>query len=239
MRLAIPMCMFSCASPQIEGRVVDGLGQEIAGAQISAPGVEMPAQTDDAGRFVLAISPGPQHLTINHPDYFSLSVAVEVAREDATLMPTTTLIKAPKDSGLYVLNGADVLSLPTARLKRETKTLEGTKRRRYCITAPRGEALPVPPGETQFLDLNAAPWRLFKLDVDGCAYKDAKDTNGRWVVQYRDKPAVTQTRTSGQAAFSAATLDEGAYFVADWGGFFVTDPDSEEHYTGRLIRVDG
>ena len=109
-----------------------------------------------------------------------MSATVEVEREAATLMPTTTLIRTPKDSGLYVLKGADVLPLPTARLKRETKTIEGTKRRRYCITGPRGKALPVPAGDTQFLDVNAAPWRLFKLDVDGCAYKDAKDTKGRW-----------------------------------------------------------
>lgn len=195
--------------------------------------------TDDAGRYMMELSPGPQKLTFAHPDFFNQTEAIQVAPDEPTVLPRRSLIKTPDGSGLYVLNGAEILPLPSARLKRQTRTVKGSTLRSYCISGPKGSATQIPAGETQFVDMTSSPWRLFKLDSDGCAYRDAKDSDGRWVVQYRDKPAVKPSRTQGEASFAAVTLAEGTYFVADWGGFFVSDPDDPVQYTGRLLRIDG
>jgi len=218
---------------------VDNAGQGIPGVTITAEGGVAPVVTDTTGRYVLEASSGQRTLTFTHPDFFSHSETVQVASDAATELPQRALIRTPDGTGLYVLSGTEVLPLPAARLKRQTRSVQGSKLRSYCISGPKGTATPVPAGETQFVDMTASPWRLFKLDSDGCAYRDARDPAGRWVVQYRDKPAVVPSHTQSNAAFTAATLAEGTYFVADWGGFFVSDPEDPDHYTGRLLRIDG
>ncbi len=239
MRPALIFCTFSCASPRIEGQIVDNAGQGIVGVTISAGKASEPVRTDDAGQYVMKLSPGQQVLTFTHPGYFTQSETVQVAPDAATALPRRALIKTPDGAGLYVLNGAEVLQLPEARLKRKTRQVQGSKLRSYCISGPKGAATSIPAGKTQFVDMTASSWRLFKLDSDGCAYRDARDEDGRWVVQYREKPTVKASPSQGDAAFAAANLAEGTYFVADWGGFFVSDPEEPDHYTGRLLRIDG
>lgn len=239
MRPALLLCTFSCASPRVEGYVVDHSGQGIVGVSVAAKAGASVVKTDEAGRYALPLSPGQQTLSFTHPDFFQWSTTVNVAPDAATVLPHRTLIRTPDGTGLYVLSGAEVLPLSPARLKRQTRTVEGSKLRSYCISGPQEASTTIPKGETHFVDMNSSSWRLFKLDSDGCAYRDAKDADGRWVVQYRDKPDVQPNRSPDEAAFSAARLDAGTYFVADWGGFFVSDPDDPEHYTGRLLRIEG
>ena len=239
MRPALIFCTISCASPRIEGQVVDNAGEGIVGVTVSAAeGVE-PVRTDEAGHYEMKLSPGQQVLTFTHPGYFAQSATVNVGPDAATAVPKRALIKTPDGAGLYVLSGTEVLQLTEARLERKTRNFQGSTLRSYCVSGPKGSATSIPAGRTQFVDMTASSWRLFKLDSDGCAYRDAKDADGRWVVQYREKPTVKPSRSQGDAAFAAADLAEGTYFVADWGGFFVSDPEDPDHYTGRLLRIDG
>ncbi len=239
MRTALLMCTLSCASPRIEGQVVDNAGQGIQGVTVSAEDIAQSVLTDANGRYVMELPPGQQNLTFSHPAYFSQAEALHVAPDEATALPRRTLIKTPDGGGLHVLSGAEVLPLPAARLKRETRTADGSKLRSYCVAGPKSSTASIPAGQAQFVDMSSSSWRLFKLDSDGCAYRDQKDSNGRWVVRYRNKPTVKPIPSQAKAAFAAATLEEGTYFVADWGGFFVPDPEEPDHYTGRLLRIDG
>ena len=175
---------------RIEGQVVDNAGQGIQGATVSAEGIAQSVFTDATGRYVMELPPGQQNLTFTHPAYFSQAEAIHVAPDEATALPRRTLIKTPDGDGLHVLSGAEVLPLPAARLKRQTRTADGAKLRSYCIAGPKSSTASIPAGQTQFVDMSSSSWRLFKLDSDGCAYRDEKDSNGRWVVRYRSKPPV-------------------------------------------------
>ena len=124
--------------------MVDNAGQGIQGVTVSAEDIAQSVLTDATGRYVMELPPGQQNLTFSHPAYFSQAEALHVAPDEATALPRRTLIKTPDGGGLHVLSGAEVLPLPAARLKRETRTADGSKLRSYCVAGPKSSTASIP-----------------------------------------------------------------------------------------------
>jgi hypothetical protein len=229
----------ACTHPTIEGVVVDAAGQPLSTVNVTVSRADCSDVSNAEGHFSLTCKSSALALTLTHPEFFTKKLSL-VAPEGAThRLPKTTLVRIPKADGLFIFKDQQYIGLDGGVLKRNTETQGTAKRRSYCLDRSLSTANPIAAGRTRFADKNAKPWRLFKLDALGCAYRDARDTKGRWVVEYRDRPALSRETADDGLAILEGTLDEGEYFVADWGGFFVADPPGKGHYTGRWIRVDG
>jgi hypothetical protein len=229
----------ACTHPSIEGVVVDATDTPLSAVSVTVNRADCSAVSNAAGRFSLACNSGALELTLTHPEFFTKQLSLTAAEGDTRRLPKTTLVRIPKEDGLFIFKDKQYIGLDGGVLKRDTETRGTAKRRSYCLDRSLSTANPIAAGRTRFADRNAKPWRLFKLDALGCAYRDARDAKGRWVVEYRDRPALSRETGDDGMAILEGTLDEGEYFVADWGGFFVADPPGEGHYTGRWIRVDG
>ena len=132
-----------------------------------------------------------------------------------------------------MLSGAEVLPLPAARLKRQTRTADGAKLRSYCIAGPKSSTASIPAGQT-------SSWTCHPRR-GGCSSWTQMDAHtGTRKIQWTLGGAISKQATgeahplASQGGVAAATLRKD-HFVADWGGFFVPDPNEPDHYTGRLL----
>jgi hypothetical protein len=228
-----------CSTMTVEGLVVDGSGEALSKATVKANGTDCSAVTSDQGVFSLACEPGSLTLTIAHSTYFTHTAEMSAMERRSYSLPKTTLIKKPKEDGLYVFKNDAYIGLDSGRLKRSMTTSGPAKARTYCLDRETSAPNSIPAGTTRFVDHNADSWRLFRLDAQGCAYRDARDENGRWNVEYRDRPQLEREDIDDGMAILKGSLPKGEYFVADWGGFFVADPSEAGSYSGRWLRVDG
>ena len=87
------------------------------------------------------------------------------------------------------------------------------------------------------LEQGTVGWRMFRMDNDGCAYRDAKTREGHWVVEHQQQPEVDSAALNKSATMHQLSLDPGHYFVAHWAGFFAPTEGNPEAYTGHWIHL--
>ena len=125
---------------------------------------------------------------------------------------------------------------------RLTRTLEESRRvtnRKVCLDRERSEPNVVAAGTHALFDYEHPGWRPFRLDAEGCAYRDQKDAKHRWTVQYKDKPPYESKQYNTGKSVALMQLEPGDYFIADWKGFFVGADEREQRhsYTGYWIQA--
>ena len=127
--------------------------------------------------------------------------------------------------------------LEPGHLTREHQGKGMKKTRAYCLNKAKSQPNKVTPGMTPFLDYQAKTWRPFQLDAAGCAYRDARNERGSWVVEYREKPSFNEKKLSDTMKIARIQLAPGDYFIADWKGFFQASEDSDNMYGGYWLTV--
>ena len=113
-------------------------------------------------------------------------------------------------------------------------------RRSMCLNPERGEPNELAAGTHAMFDYEHPGWRPFKLDADGCAYRDTKDADHKWTVNYREKAATETREVNRGKTIALIELKPGDYFIANWDkGFFnAVDLKTDRHsYSGHWIRV--
>jgi len=238
MRFLFIIALTACSPARISGTVVDGTGQPISGVSVSIDGTAVSASTAENGQYALDFTPGDQVIKITHPRYFERIHTIHLSEQKPHTLKPTVLVKKPTEDGLFVLKMDSPIPLGVGSLTRDTQRQGPAKKRRFCLDKDKSKPNALSAGPARFADKNARPWRLFKLDGEGCAYRDARDSQGRWVVEYRERPDLVQQDSEDGIALHDVELDKGEYFIADWAGFFVAQPDDAARYTGRWIRVD-
>ena len=238
MRFLCLSFVIACQPSQISGTVLDSAGNGVSGVTVSIEGTNSTDVTTADGVYQLDLRAGEVIINVQHPDFFSRIHTIQIDESAPRQLKPTVLVRKPADNGLFVLQDASLLPLRLGSLTRDTQTKGPAKKRRFCLDRTKSEATPLPVGRARLADKNASPWRLFRLDGDGCAYRDARDSNGRWVVEYRDRPDLVQQSRDDGIALHDVQLAKGEYFIADWAGFFVAEPDNDGRYTGRWIQVD-
>jgi hypothetical protein len=241
----------------IDGTVVDADGAPIVGATVSA----MPAtkastdedgnvsvqgagricqgQTDAAGVFALECLPNTYDLVVSAAGFTSEELQVEAPERKRYDVGKQLLVKIPEQEGLFLKQGPSYVEMAAARVLRATEKEGGLLHRRFCLDAEGGGATELAAGVHAFFDNEHPGWRPFKLDADGCAYRDTKNEQHQWTVEYREK-AEYQTRELNRGKTVALmSLPAGDYFIADWKGFFQKDPDKTRKgaYTGHWLKV--
>jgi len=236
-----PLLLVGCSKMAVDGTVLDANGQPIAGAMVTAMGTPCTTQSQADGTFSLECQPAAHDLVISAEGYTTEDFSVEALERKRYDIGKKILIKIPDERGLHLLQDGSYTTMKAGFLERRLEKDGLLTHRAMCLNPERGEPNKLGSGVHAMFDFEHPGWRPFKLDPEGCAYRDTKDEKLKWTVEYREK-AATETREVNQGkTIVLMELAPGDYFIADWDkGFFnAADTKADRHsYTGYWLRVE-
>ena len=224
----------------VDGEVVDALGAPLPGARVTAVGTPCSARTDETGRFALECQPGTYRLVVSAEGYTTEEVDIEATERKRYDSGRHLLVKIPDERGLFLLRDGQYTAMEPGFVERTLVRDGKLTHRRMCLNAERGTPNTLPAGVHALFDYEHPGWRPFKLDADGCAYRDTKNEKHRWEVEYREKAPFETKQFNPGKEVALLTLETGDYFIANWDrGFFnAVDKKEDKHsYTGFWLQV--
>lgn len=253
----ISLLLAGCGVMAIDGTVVDADGAPIAGATVSAmpttkastdedgnvsvqgAGRICQGYTDATGAFSLACQPSTYDVLIAADGYTSEEIQVEAPERERYDVGKQLLVKIPAEKGLFLKQGPAYAAMTPGRVLRATEKDGGLLHRRFCLDTEGGGPTELSAGVHALFDNEHPGWRPFKLDAEGCAYRDTKNEQHQWTVEYREKAEYQKRELNRGKTVALMSLPAGDYFVADWKGFFQKDPDKarKNAYTGHWLKV--
>lgn len=246
-RLALPspllssplLLLLACGQMAIDGQVVNVTGQPVPGARITAIGANCATTAGEDGRYALPCLPGTYTLVVNMDGYVEQKLEVEATERKRYDQGKTVLVALPTEKGVFLFEENRYRAMEPAWLTRSIDEGE-VKARRYCLDIQGSTATRLAPGSHALMDNESPGWRPFKLDEEGCAYRDQKDGRGQWVVTYKEKPEYQEQTLAAGKKVALLELPPGDYFIAHWDqGFFTTDATEKHRYTGYWLSVGG
>ncbi len=237
--LVLAVALGGCGKMAIDGEVVDATGKPIANAKVAAAGAPCFAQTDDKGRFALECQPGTHTVVISAEGYTSEEFKQEAPERERYDSGRHLLVQIPETHGLHLFADNAYREMAPGRLQRTLETKGKLTHRRVCLDREKSEANTLSAGTHAFFDFEHPGWRPFKLDAEGCAYRDTKNAAHQWSVEYREKAPYDVKAINEGKSIALMQLAPGDYFIADWRGFFVGADEKEEKfsYTGHWLTV--
>lgn len=231
---ALALCA-GCGKMAIEGTVVDAGGKPVTGATVNAVGTTCHTTVDDQGKFILVCDPGTYTLVIAQTGYISIQIDdFEATERKRYNLGKKVLIKIPDQKGLFLMRDDSYEPMKPGLLVRRYTTAPGRKERSFCLDRDNSEPNELKAGTWRLFDNASDGWRPFKLDDQGCAYRDYQDAKLRWHIEYKQKPSYEEHKVGERKKIALLKLDPGDYFVADWDhGFFTpteTNPDDKNAY---------
>mgnify|MGYP000868100434 CR=1 FL=1 len=229
----------ACGQMAIDGQVLTVTGEPASQARVSLIGSPCTTVTDAEGRFSLPCQPGSYSMVITKEGFVELKDQVEATELKRYDLGEKRMIAIPGSEGLFLLRDHQYLALERSYLHRTID--DGSVRTRsWCLDRTTGKPATIPAGVHAFFDNKAPEWRPFRLDADGCAYRDRRDSSARWEVIYRERPESREELLQVGRKIILMDLPEGEYFLADWDqGFFTADANDAKRYTGSWLQVEG
>lgn len=234
------LSLAACSVMAVDGEVIDAMGDGVPGAMVTAVGTPCTALTDDAGKFALECQPGTYKLVISAQGYTTEELDIEATERKRYNSGKHLLVKIPESRGLFLLKDGAYTEMAPGFVER-TLTKDGKlTHRKMCLNPDRGEANELPAGLHALFDYEHPGWKPFKLDAEGCAYRDTKNEKLRWTVEYREKAEYETKEYNPGKEIALLKLEPGDYFIADWDKGFFNSVDSKEDkhsYTGFWLKV--
>ncbi len=235
--LPLTLLLGACGGMAIDGQVVDANGAAMADVSVTAFGHPCQTRTDAEGKFALECVPGEHRVVIGAEGYVPVEEDISAPERQRYEMGKKILIKIPEDKGIFLFRGGTYASLTDGRLSRRLEKSGKETLRAFCLDLEQSEPNELGAGVHNFFDHEHIGWRPFKLDEDGCAYRDRKNEKHQWTVEYREKAQFEEISLDRNKTIARIAFEPGDYFIADWKGFF-TAPEGEKHtYTGHWIQV--
>lgn len=239
--VVFPICA-GCSELVVEGVLHDGAGVPLEGAQVSLSGAPCQGLTNADGRFAFTCEPGVYTVNLEKPGYVPATLNDRtLARGERNDLGAHRLIEIPKEKGLFRIEGGVAHPLEPGRIVRTMGGSGVDAFKHYCLPPDSPAGAPVAAGALQLIDHGAPPWRAFRLDEEGCAYKISPSSADRWDVDFSDNPDLNERSIGADAKLVTVTLDGGRLFLADWNkGFFTRIESTEEGregYSGYLLDV--
>ena len=234
------LVMTGCGKMAIDGEVIDAAGEPIPNAKVTAAGSTCFAESDATGKFALACQPGKQILVISAKGYTSEEFEFDAPENKRYQSGKHLLVKIPDARGLHLFQGSAYHQMKPGYLKREIKEERGVTERAMCLDTEKSEPNELSQGTHAMFDYEHEPgWLPFRLDEEGCAYRDTKNDKQRWSVQYREKAKYQVKKINEGKSIALLDLKKGDYFIANWKGFFVgaDEKDNRYSYTGYWIKI--
>lgn len=240
MRAWALLALTGCGTMAIDGEVVDAHGAPVKGAMITAAGTVCSTTTDERGRFDLSCDPGTYRLVVTAEGYTTEEFTQEAPEVDRYDSGRHVLIRIPEQKGLHLFVDKKYVQMKSGRLQRQLDEKGALAWRHICLDRTLSEPNVVNAGVHALFDYEHPGWRPFRLDAEGCAYRDEKDARHRWTVTYKDKPPYESKEYNAGKRVALIQLAAGDYFVADWKGFFVGADEREQKfsYTGYWLHVE-
>ena len=229
-----------CSNMAIDGLVLDARGNPINGAVVATIGSPCLTTTEETGKFALTCPPGKYTVVVSAEGYTSNEVELDASETKRYDIGKQVLIKIPEEKGLFLF-GADAYEpMQQGFVVRELTKDGSLTHRKFCLDADKSKPNEVKAGVAAFFDYEHPGWRPFRLDDEGCAYRDTKNQNHQWKVVYREKAEYETRQINEGKTIARMKLEPGQYFVADWKGFFVPveEHDTEHIYTGYWLKVE-
>ncbi|MDP6933474.1 MAG: carboxypeptidase-like regulatory domain-containing protein [Myxococcota bacterium] len=232
--MSLLLALFGCTQMAIEGQILDVTGAPVPGAAIQAYGAPCLATTDLDGKYSLACKTGTYTIYVTADGFLSKNFEVEAIERTRYELGKQILIRLPTQRGLLTFDGSSYQQLKPGKLRKNTTD----RVRSYCLDLDSSEPNPAVPGVLDLFDNDSEGWRPFRLDADGCAYRDRILGPGEFDVEYKKKAEFKTEDLEGNRQLVGLTLNAGDYFIADWRqGFFSIDPADKKAYTGHWLHV--
>lgn len=235
-----PLLAAGCGQMAIDGEVVTVTGEPAVGARVTAIGSTCAAEVGEDGRFALPCVPGSYKLAITRDGYIQLDQDVEATERKRYDLGKLVMVAIPPANGLFWFKDNAYQAMSPGLLDRSIENADGgTKDRRYCLDRDASQANELAVGTHAFFDNHSPGWRPFRLDEQGCAYRDRQDSRGRWEVVYKEKPPYEERTLEAGRKIAAMELQPGEYFIADWDQGFFTPVETEggKRYSGAWLVV--
>lgn len=229
-----------CSEMVIDGEVVDARGQPVVGASVTAAGTVCSTATGADGGFALACEPGTHTVVVSAPGFTSEEFTQAAPETENYDSGRHLLVRVPKTRGLHLFVDSAYESMKPGRLSRTLTEAGPVIHRAVCLDRDASEANPVAVGAHTLFDYEHPGWRPFRLDDEGCAFRDRKDAKHRWTEVYKDKPPYDVRTLNEGKSIATVQLAPGDYFIADWKGFFVgaDEREARHSYTGYWLHVE-
>lgn len=228
-----------CSRMAIDGEVSDARGNPLPGATVAAIGSPCLTTVDATGKFALPCPPGDYTVVISVEGYTSVQVDVQAPERKRYDIGKQVLIKVPAEKGLFLFGSDAYEPMLPGFVARELTKDGSLTQRKFCLDAETSKPNEVKAGVASFFDYEHPGWRPFRLDEEGCAYRDTKNQNHQWKVVYREKAEYETHQVNEGKTIARIQLEPGQYFIADWKGFFVPVEEHDENhvYTGNWLVV--
>jgi hypothetical protein len=254
--LSLPLwgaTLTACGPMALDGAVIDADGKPIVGATVSAMPIAAEAAdgaattgrlchatSDDDGRYSVECPPGNYQVVVSAEGYTSEDLDVEAAERKRYDLGKQLLVKIPEEKGLFLKKGAAYEAMAPGHVIRTTEKDGKLTHRRFCVDPEGGGPNTLSTGLHALFDYEHPGWRPWIVDAEGCVYKDTKNEQHQWTVEYREKAAYETRQLNVGKEIALMQLPPGQYFIADWKGFFQKSPDKErkEAYTGYWLVVE-
>ncbi len=228
-----------CGGMTINGDVVDARGKPVSGANVTAAGTLCTTTTDAEGKFSLGCEPGTHIVVISAAGFTTEEFTTQATASEAYATGTHKLIRVPAEKGLHLFVNDDYTQMTPGRVHRILLEQGKVTHRLVCLDRDHSTPNIVPAGEVLLFDYEHPGWRPFRLDDEGCAYRDTRDEQQRWTEVYKVKPPYEVKEYNRGRSLAVLQMEPGDYFIADWKGFFVGANDREEKfsYTGYWVKA--
>lgn len=232
-RALLPLLMLglpACGGAVVEGIVLSPHGQPVVGAPVTVDGQPCADETDERGAFQLTCEPGELRLHVRPPGQTEAHHTLAALEHQDYSAGLLTVMPTPPTPGLWLVDGPGLRALPRHTLRRTVdEGADGALSRRFCLEKGGDPPLPSSPGPVAFAERlpDGAPatasstWRAFKLDAEGCAYRDTRNARLQWTEGWKVKPVAEVAQVAEGHRWVTLQLEAGDWFIADWNDFFV------------------
>lgn len=231
------LVLIGCSKMAIDGEVVDATGQPIEGANVTAIGTTCTTKSGADGSFVLECLPGQYQISVAQEGYIAVELDFDAGERKRYDAGKQVLVQIPDSEGLFLFADNVYHPMKEGRLIRQLDNKDGKKYRAFCLDRSASEPNKMVKGVWPFFDHEHMGWRPFRLDAEGCAYRDVKNEKHQWSVEYREKPPYETHQLELGKTIARMELAPGEYFIADWKGFFVTAEGEKHTYSGHWLSV--
>jgi len=229
-----------CGQMVIEGEVVDARGNAIVGANITSAGTLCTTYTKSGGTFRLECEPGTHTVVVSAAGFTSEEFTQAAPETQDYDSGRHMLVRVPEEQGLHLFVDNTYAQMKPGRLNRTMVEQGRIMHRSVCLDREHSEPNTIKAGAHTLFDYEHPGWRPFRLDDEGCAYRDRKDAKHRWTEVYKDKPPYDVKEVNDGKSIAQLQLSPGEYFIADWKGFFVgaDEREARHSYTGYWLHVE-
>lgn len=239
----LALASYGCSMATIEGQVVDPWGSPVPGVRVSARGPEAAhcsGMSAEDGRFAIDCAPNGEFKLDLHAEGWSKAKGERALLESNRYdLGTFVLVRLPPGPGLWLDVGGEYVAPARHVLDRGMEEHKNEVKRAFCLRPDQAPPMELPGGDLRLVDMGHPGWRVYKLDPEGCAYRDERNERLQWRETWREKPDLkVDTLQDGQRV-AQGQLAPGDWFIADWRDFFVAIDESTGRHTygGTYLRV--